>query len=228
MTLFDFLDRNPKHSIPFWPGARTTTPFGVRKSKEVLEAGGSPLHLGKDRAGGPNRRLLMPFTGTATWRRWDGLQWGSCLQLVPDEYPYLEIQVAHTSCDRSPLVWEAHYNKGEELPFKPDQLGFSFGIHTHTEVVLPLLDDTLHWLRGQSVYIYKDKQFAAERMKHAATRIGYPPRAMLDAAEEQVRTWGIHEMYQIHAVRIGVPEYRTPNWGPGPTIHVDPGWLLDI
>ncbi len=54
--------------MPFWPGAKVTTPFGLRNSQYVINMSGSIAHLGTDRAGGKVDYLTMPFDGIVKYK----------------------------------------------------------------------------------------------------------------------------------------------------------------
>lgn len=228
MTLLNdltaWLADNPPAAMPYWPGAALTGAFGLRTSRAVLDAGGSPLHLGVDRAGGG--QFTMPFDGSVFWRPVDGVA-GSVLSLNPHGLA-MEIQVFHTVGDGHALEISERLHRGDPLPVTPGDLGLSLGVHTHTEVLMPYDDDLQAWLQtGSATLVIGHIINAAEVVRHCAAQ-GLDDEMMLSRARAQVGTWRIREMTDRYAVREGVPEYRTPEWGSGPTIHVDSQWLLSI
>ena len=228
MSLLDdltaWLGENPPESMPFWPDAKTTGGFGLRTLQMLLDAGASPLHLGVDRAGG--REFVMPFDGSLFWIT-AGLPSGSVLSLVPVGLS-MEIQVFHTAAGPHMSEVSQRLHKGDRLPVRPSNLGLSLGVHTHTEVLFPLDDSLRTWVhqgatpivtRGAVVVEYVTAHCREHRLNFDET---------LSAIHRQVDGWGIREMTDRYAIRDNVPDYRRPEWGRGPTLHIDSQWLLHI
>jgi len=212
-----WLLRNPPDTMPFWKGAKTTTSFGLRNSQLIIKSGCNPGHLGVDRADGDETYLTMPFSGRVTWDEVGGVA-GSLTRIIADGLS-LEIQVFHALC---PGPLKDHYETGERLPIKPYNLGKSFGIHAHTELIMPYDNKLVDWMRGQSITIGDEYILA-----HAA-KYDMDPYILIKGLARQVKAWGITEFYSHYAVRLGVPEYRRPHWGDGWTVHIDSNWLLKI
>jgi len=222
-----FLEDNPPKKMPFWPGARYTGRVGLRTSREVLDAGASPLHLGVDRAGGD--QLKMPFYGVLEWKKVHGPA-GSILRLSPYGMD-LEIQVFHTAHkDRFVDELEGCFSKGDVLPVQPSNLGLSTGVHTHTEVLLPYELDLLHWIKEGTVPFIRAGVVDEWYVKHHADKHDLNEKDLLERLRTQVREWDITEAAPRYVVRQTLPPYRAPVWaGERPTtIHVDSRWLLKI
>lgn len=206
-------------TAPYRPGAKHTQAFGLR-----INDIGSPLHPGNDRGKEP-RDILAPFDGELVWNRVAGVA-GSVLQLIPSYARcYVEIQVFHTVPESEYVNHiKAHVHRGEALPVKAGDIGLSTGVHTHTEVVVK--DGTE--ITDEGVPIYVDGEFNEQFIRDHCKRYGLDFADVIKRATEQVKTWEIRYMSTHYAIRRGVPDYRTPHWGAGETIHVDPRWMFDI
>lgn len=227
MTLDQFLRENPPADMPFFPGARVTEDFGLRKEKVVLDMGASPFHLGVDRAGG--QLIEMPFDGHVYWRLVGGVA-GSVLSLIPDGFK-LEIQVFHTlHHDRHVRNYEERFLTGEPLPLMPSNIGLASGVHTHTEVIMPFDSTTFERFKGERLLVdrgivdtdeigrrYRELGFDADEVERVTVR-----------CIQQVKTWTMTEYGEHFAIRKSLPGYRKPQWGAGPTFHVDSMYLLEI
>lgn len=220
-TLLRWLEANPPADIPYWPGAKITTSFGLRLK---IPPKTSPLHLGVDRAAG--REYCMPFDGSVFWRKTGGVA-GSVLSLVPHGID-MEIQVFHTETDREVDHISARARKGDPLPVEPGDLGLSYGVHTHTEVLFPYDTELLKWLHQGSMPIVTYGGINHDYLIAHSRRNNLNAADTLAAVLKQVDEWGISEMTSRYAVRDGIPEYRRPVWGRGSTVHVDSMWLLQI
>lgn len=224
-----FLKDNPPKDMPYWPGAQYTGRMGLRSSREVLDLGASPLHLGVDRAGGND--FLMPFDGVVAWKRLDASSpIGSLLVLSPYSLD-MEIQVFHTDApDRHTMEIEGAYRKGDKLPVKPGRLGLSTGIHTHTEVLFPWEPNFLKDLRqGARPFVIRGT-VDTHYVKNHCDKYDLNEKKFLESLRNQVETWGILEASNRYAIREQLPVYRAPVWaGENPTtIHVDSRWFLQI
>ena len=230
MKLVAWLKDNPPADMPFWPGAVTTAPFGLRRTREEL-AVASPGHLAVDRAGG--RRLTMPFDGCVFWRPVGGVA-GSLLSLNPHGLA-MEIQVMHTRNGKHTTELHTRLRKGDAMPVTPGNLGLSIkvgkggaGTHLHTETVFPY-DPELHaWLRAGTHPIITKGAVDADYVIQHCMRRNLSARKMLEKLHTQIDDWDIEELTNRYAIRSGVPEYRRPEWGRGATIHADSQWLLKI
>ena len=233
MSLFDdlqaWLAENPPTDMPYWPGAVVTAPFGLRRTRGELEIA-SPAHLGVDRAGGG--RYTMPFDGSVFWRPVGGVA-GSLLSLNPHGMS-MEIQVMHTRNGGHVTEIHARVSKGEALPVTPSNLGMSIpvgggdGSHTHTEVLIPY-DRELHaWLRAGATPIITKGAVDSNYVIVHCRRYKLNAALMLEKLEDQIDEWDLSEMTDRYAIRDAMPLYRRPEWGTGPTIHVDSQWLLQI
>lgn len=221
--LTSWLADNPPKDMPYWPGARVTTPFGMRSQKTVLAMGASLFHLGVDRAGGGD--YIMPFDGFIEWHPVKGSP-GSILRIVPDLLR-LEIQVFHTEAPKYLSSIEQRMYQGEPMPVKPGALGMSTGVHTHTEVLLPYDESLMALFAGGELLVNKRQVDLAMVEKHCAM-CDIEADQMMVKAIGQVRTWEIEEMGEHYAIRRSLPGYRVPAWGPGVTLHVDSMALLQI
>lgn len=221
--LLEWLADNDPSRIPYWPGASYTGRVGFRTAQELLELGASPIHLGVDRAGGGE--YLMPFDGRVEWRRVGGAA-GSLLRIVAEDVQ-LELQVMHTAADPGVSGIDRRMLAGERLPVRPGALGLSAGVHTHTEVLLPLDADTLGWLVGRERATILDGRLDVGMLLDHCAKHGLPSEPTVVSAGEQIRTWAIAALWAHVAVRTVLPEYRTPGWT-GPTILVDSHTLLRI
>lgn len=223
-----WLEDNPPKDMPFWPAARYTGRVGLRTSREVLDAGASPIHLGVDRAGGGSR-FLCPFDAWVEWKHVDGAA-GSLLTITSSHID-LELQVFHTRVTPDPKRVRLFLRKGQQLPAMPSDLGLSVGVHTHTEVVVPFKSKNLYeYVRGETprflAYEIVDEAYVKE---HCETfDLHYP--TVLEAMRHQVQTWNISEGTARYVIRQALPHYRIPKWSSGnkPTMHIDSKWLLQI
>lgn len=227
MNLNRWLRENPPEDMPFFPGAGVTGGFGLRSSKVVLEMGASPLHLGVDRAGGDG--LRMPFDGYLYWRQVGGVA-GSVLSLIADGIK-LEIQVFHTiHMDKHVREYDEHYFTGEHIPIEPSSAGLSHGVHTHTEVLMPFEPSLLARFTGERKLVEQGVS-DVDAVREIFAGYGFDEGEVDRFAVRvigQVRTWGITDYGEHYAVRKGVPRYRRPQWGDGPTVHIDSMHLLHI
>jgi hypothetical protein len=229
--MFDFLkwcqDQNPI-TIPFRPGASYTTLFGLRNDQSVLNAGGSPGHLGVDR-GEHDRRILMPFDGFVFWKKTGGVT-GSLLQLIPRNYEPVEIQIFHSvRSDGKEDALNIPMKKGETLPIETSNIGLSLGKHTHTEVVIPYSFELDSALKDMLPTKYvQDDIFYTDNIKiHCHTyKLDY--NLLRIGLEAQIDSWAIQTLTDIYAVRQELPRYRRPHWGRSATIHVDSRRFLQI
>lgn len=216
-SLLSWLEKNPPDKMPFWKGAQTSTPFGLRTSQYIIEAGCSPGHLGVDRAGGNLKQITMPFPGRVEYTAVGGVA-GSLTRIIPDGL-LMEIQIFHAL---KVGALKNHYTTGEMLPIQPHNLGKSYGIHTHTEVLMPYDPGVESWFQSHSLRI-GDEYVLAHCSKH-----NIDPFIVEKSLARQVKDWGILELWTHYAVRTGVPDYRRPHWGAGHTIHADSLFLLRI
>lgn len=220
-----WLEMNPPAQMPYWPGARVTTPFGIRTSQAVLQDGGSPLHLGIDRAGGGTYH--MPFDGLVSWRVCGG-DAGSLLQLSSDCLP-LEVQVFHTwSTNRYVDEISTRLSAGDRLPVVPSNVGKSKGVHTHTEIVVPHDAGIRDWCATGATWIVRDEQINHAYILQHCQAHHLDAGLVLERLVEQLRTWAITQMSDRFAIREELPAYRRPRWGHGPVLHIDSMWLLRI
>jgi hypothetical protein len=227
MTLAKWLRENPPDDMPFFPGARVTGEFGLRQSKMVLEMGASPLHLGVDRAGGDG--LRMPFDGYIYWRQVGGVA-GSVLSIMPDECK-LELQVFHTiHVDKHVMHYEDHFFAGEHIPIEPSNIGLSQGVHTHTELLMPFDSTVAQRFAGDRLIVDRgvvDVDYVHDQYVEMGFDEGDIDRFTVRAIG-QVRSWAISDVGAHHAIRKHLPSYRRPQWGAGPTLHIDTMYLLQI
>lgn len=227
----EFLRRNPPEKIPFWPGARVTEPFGLRSSQASMDEGASPIHLGPDRAYGNTPNLIMPFNGTAEWRRTNKVT-GSLLRIIPHELD-MELHVFHTEMNGMKAGVAYSFAQGDGLPFQPSNLGLSLGVHTHTEAVFPWSEELVHYLEEKCQPIVSAGRINDNYLVYHCSRYSregnllHPERMRL-AMERQIASWGIRELWTEFAVRQSLPQYRRPEWGGGPTIHVNSIWMFKI
>jgi hypothetical protein len=221
--LTQWLRENPPESIPYWPGAAVTTPFGFRMQKTILQMGASPLHIGIDRAGG--KQFLMPFDGFIEWRLTRNSA-GSLLRIVPETTGF-EMQVFHTDAGKHQTIIEDRLRQGETMPVVPGTLGLSSGVHTHTEIVFPDHESLREMFAGEKL-IVQDRQLDMSAVDGYCATLGLDADPMLIRTAGQVRTWAIDEMGEHYAVRRNLPDYRLPHWGKGATLHVDSMWLFRI
>jgi len=217
-----WLEENPPEKMPYRDGARYTTGFGLRESKEVLENGGNPLHLGTDRGARPPV-IRAPWNGIFDYQITGGVS-GSVLRSYPHSFQ-VELQCFH-SHKATVLKEGSSVERGFHLANAGD-LGFSFGAHTHTEVIFPFNEDLVHWLRSNYPSSYIAYWNGEEIAMNYKLIIDHCQRHDLDSTmviariDTQMKSWGITEMREVYAVRKAMPAYRTPHWGKGPTIHVD-------
>ena len=233
MSLLDdlqtWLEDNPREDMPYFPGAAVTAPFGLRRTRAELDMA-SPAHLGVDRAGGG--RYIMPFDGCVYWRPVGGVA-GSLLSLNPHGLS-MEIQVMHTRNGGHTTEIRTRLHQGDGLPVTPSNLGMSIpvgggdGSHAHTEVVFPYTLELHAWLRATAKPIVTKGAVDADYVIAHCRRHDLPAPVMLDKLRIQIDEWDLDELTDRYAVRSAMPEYRRPEWGRGPTIHVDSKWLLDI
>lgn len=219
--LVAWLRENPPEQMPYWPGAKVTTPFGLRPQ---IPDGTSPLHLGVDRAGG--RAFLMPFDGCVFWRAVGGVA-GSVLSLIPHGME-MEIQVFHTEADAGVEKISTRLTRGELLPVEPGDIGVSYGVHTHTEVLFPYDTELVKWLHAAAAQIVNRGAIDIDYLIRHCRSNNLNAAKVRAATTQQIDEWGISEMTTRYAVRDSVPEYRRPEWGRGATVHVDSRWLLQI
>ncbi len=225
------LRNNPPAGLPFWPGAAVTGAFGLRRTKKELESKASPGHLAIDRArdGGG---LQMSFDGDFRWRLVGGVA-GSVLSENPAGVQ-MEIQVFHTEADTHVQEITEQLFKGDPLPVRPSNLGFSIrvgagkGIHTHMVLMFPY-DRELHaWLRSDTRPIITRGAIDHDYVIEHCRKYRLNSATMTDKLYVQIDDWDLQEMTDRYAIRGGVPAYRLPQWGRGSTIHVDSQWLLQI
>ncbi len=225
------LRNNPPAGIPFWPGAAVTGPFGLRRTRKELDSKASPAHLATDRArdGGD---LQMSFDGGIHWRLVGGVA-GSVLSENPDGVQ-MEIQIFHTEADTHVQEITEQLHKGDPLPVRASNLGFSIrvgggtGIHTHMVLMFPY-DRELHaWLRAGTKPIITRGAIDHDYVIEHCRRYRLNAATMTDKLCVQIDDWDLQEMTDRYAIRGGVPGYRLPQWGRGATIHVDSQWLLEI
>jgi len=228
--LLAWLDENPPVDMPYWPGASVTAPFGLRRTAEELEKA-SPAHLGPDRAAGA--QYTEPFNGSLFWRAVGGVA-GSVLSLNPHNLS-MEIQVFHTRNGEHTTKIHTRMHKGDAMPVTPSNLGKSIkvgkkgtGVHTHTETLFPYDADLHAWLRAGATSIITKGAVDIDYVIQHCRRYGLPAPVMLEKLRDQIDEWDLSELTDRYAVRDAMPEYRRPEWGRGPTIHVDSGWLLQI
>jgi hypothetical protein len=119
-------------------------------------------------------------------------------------------------------------DRGDPLPVKPGDLGFSLGVHTHTEVLFETDDELLDWLRVDAASICRDSKLDEDLVRSHCQTHELPFPEVLERCRTQIDVWRITEMTDRFAVRKGVPAYRYPHWGDSETIHVDSKWLLKI
>ena len=230
MTLLDdltaWLSDNPPADMPFWPGAKTTGRFGLRTLQMLMDAGASPLHLGVDRANG--REFTMPFDGSLFWIT-AGDPAGSVLSLMPIGLS-MEVQVFHTASRDGAHISEVsqRLHKGDRLPVVPSDLGLSLGVHTHTEVLFPLDESLRAWVHQGATPIVTRGAVEVDYVAMHCREHRLNLNETLAGIHRQVDEWGIREMTDRYAIRDSVPQYRRPEWGSGPTMHVDSKWLLQI
>jgi hypothetical protein len=222
-----WLEDNPPTDMPFWPGAKYTGRMGLRTSREVLDAGASPIHLGVDRAGGG--RFTCPFDARVTWKHVGGAA-GTLLQIRAKEIP-LEIQVFHTKGPKEMMSVDTDMRRGEGLPVMPSDLGLSVGVHTHTEVLIPYRNAQIYdWVRSGTSQFVSESSVNQKAIEAHCRKHDLHYQSVLQRALYQVKTWMIVEAADRYAVRQEVPSYRTPGWSSRsvPTLHVDSKWLLQI
>lgn len=216
-------------TAPYWPGARTTNRVGLRTSQEVLDMGGAPLHPGVDRSQG--RDFTMPFDGRVEWKYLPETQIGSFLRIVPHGIE-MELHVFHT--EFIPPMMHVHEHeetlkRGDKMPVKPSNLGLSHGKHLHTEVVLRYNDEIRDWLLESAESIVRpDGKICAAAIIGHCRKHGLNRDQVLRKIPAQVEGWGVSEMTTLFMARKWVGPDRVPEWGQGPTLHVDSKWLLDI
>jgi hypothetical protein len=227
MDFLAWCDEQDPDVIPYRPGARQTAAFGLRRTDI-----GSPAHLGTDRGASP-AHIVMPFyTGQAEWQRLpESRPWGSFLRIHPAASTPVELHVGHTepTDTDSTSNWAGQYHRNERLPARAGDLGLSTGPHTHTELVVGFDEETLNQLRKYaSVYIVENGSVNGRYVAEHCRRNGMVVDGVMDALEQQIDTWGIREMSDIHAVRMSLPHYRRPRWGDTAVILVDSHWALRI
>jgi hypothetical protein len=222
-ALKQFLNDNPVEDMPFYPGARCTGRVGFRSSREVLEAGASPIHLGVDRAGGDG--LVMPFEGWLHWEMVGGVA-GSVLRLTPlhDEF---QIQVFHTEADHGVTTIDRLMHRGEPLPVKPSDLGLSVGVHTHTELMFECKNDNVLWATAGQHKIVDGRWLNSHEARAHAEANDLIAEDFVISCRTQIGRWFITDLWEHAAIRSHVPQYRKPPWG-GPTLFVDSLWALQI
>lgn len=225
-NLVAWMKENPPKTMPFYPKAQCTGRVGLRSSREVLDAGASPLHLGVDRTAGTG--LVMPFDGRLWWRRTGGVA-GSVLTLKPKGL-CMEIQVFHTDAGREVDEISEALHRGDPLPVRPASLGLSSGVHTHTEVLFPNDKELRVWATEGIPAIITEGAvnqhlLPAIRMHCDKHDLNY--EEFLRATKTQVKRWCIEEFWPRAAVRRVLPTYREPDWM-GSTLIVDSLWLLKI
>lgn len=222
MTLDAWLEKNPPEDMPFWPGARYTEPFGLRRFQSTINAGGSPGHLGVDRAGS-NQPLRMPFLGSVEWSL-QSTAIGSLLKLSAAETD-IEIHVFHTEApNRIETIDEPLLRKGETLPVKASDLGLSTAVHTHTEVLIPY-SDTLkqRCVVDTKPFVEHGSIIPSAVVDHCRV-YRLDKEMVLDRLYEQVSAWRIRELWPHFAVR----EYVWRAAWEGPVAFVDSQFLLRI
>lgn len=231
MTLIAWFDEQDPATMPFRPGTPHTQGWGLRISDI-----GSPAHMADDRGSTP-AGLVMPFhSGAAEWvplPHWRA--WGSFLRIVPADVPFgVELHVGHTvPTEVRVSSWGGRYTRGERLPCKAGHIGVGTGAHTHTELVVEYSYERRDKLREHSLgfLVFRGVVNDAAVRGHCE-RFGLHTKDTLERLKAQVRTWGIEEMGDHHAIRHGdqetFPEYRVPAWGCGRVLLVDPYWALEI
>jgi hypothetical protein len=218
MTLEEWLVENPPTEMPFYPGARYTEPFGLRR--HWIE-GTSPGHLGVDRAGGAG--LRAPFDGTMEWDLYESSPIGSLLRLTPDDIE-LQVQVFHTEADREVVDIASRMRKRHRLPVCPGALGLASGVHTHTEVLIPPSEELkLRMTLDTSPYVIDGHIELSEVIGHCK-KYDINVSKFRSALRRQIDSWGIVELWPHYAVRKKV--WRAL-WG-GPVAFVDSRRLLLI
>lgn len=221
--MIDFI----RTDYPYRPGASYSGDrFCFRKQGYI----GSPFHPGTDRAGRPDH-IVMPFDGKLSWNHKPGTAWGSCARIVPGENVNCELQIAHTiRHDRSRAAIHNHrYSQGDKLPIVASDIGLSDGAHTHTELVFQYDLGVYDYFAEDGQPIYKDGNIVEEAyIKKHCYRNHLAYTDIIERLFEQIRTWGIAEIWDNFIVRDVLPDYRTPHWGPGRVIIADTRRYLDL
>lgn len=229
LELEKWIQDNPPEKIPYRDGAAYTTGFGLRQSQEVLEMGGSPLHLGVDRGFRPPI-IRQPWDGIFDYQVVGGVA-GSILRSHPQSL-FMELQCFH-SHKATVLKGGSYAEKGFHLANAGD-LGFSKGAHTHTEIIFPYSEEMIHWLRSNYpssfiVYNNGDELKTNNNLIYDhCEKYGLDSDLVMKKIQQQVPSWQILEVREVYAIRKSMPAYRTPHWGEGPTIHVDSRRLFKI
>lgn len=230
--IFDFLkwceEQNPD-TCPFRNGAEHTTPFGLRTDQSDINSGASPGHLGNDR-GLHDGTITMPFDGAWFWK-FTGGDSGSLLQIIPRKNQPVEIQVFHTSRNpnHSKFSLQGVASRSASLPVKVDNLGFSFGPHTHTALITEYSDETRDELTElSSTTFYADEELNYDAIKLHCNNYELDYDLMIVKLEHQIMAWGILELHNNFAVTKKMPDYRKPHWGNSKIIYVDTESALKI
>ena len=221
MNIDQFIRNNPPKEMPFRPGSPYTQFFGLRST-----AIGSPIHLGVDRGREP-RTILMPFDGKWIWNNIGG-DWGSILRIIPEDGTKLEIQIAHTT--QITNLTEGKAKKGSVLPIQADEIGLSAGIHTHTEVLIPMTPGNYEWAldRAGCPLYSRTKGFLEPYIEQHCKTNGLDYIDVRNRAMDQVGRWSIASVYEHVAVRTALPNHRLPHWGSGAVILLDSKEFLQI
>lgn len=239
--LFQWIEDQDPDTMPFRPGVKHTQGFGLRDYPETVRAGASPAHIGNDRGALPVD-IYMPFDGSVFWKSVGSVA-GTLLQLIPRGNVPVEIQIFHTRrrgktdngrgrTDDTFHPYQGVLKRGERLEeiYTADH-GMSAGSHTHTEFLVPYSEELVQYLRTIATPIYTDGKLNKKYFRDHAKKFGFTPADSVlyeRKFKKQVRTWTIEEVWDTFAVRNSVPEYRTPHWGKGKTIHLCTRTFLQI
>lgn len=230
MKLSQWIKTENPDSIPYRPNVPYTGDrFGLRGSNV-----GQPLHLGQDRGGNPNH-ILASFTGKLSWEYLgDDSAWGSIAHLTADSNPEIELQIAHSiRKDGSIEPININIEKGQELPIVAGNIGFSFGAHTHTELIIKHTAKNYAWLRHfGGLHINAEKSIDKEWLTQECSDKGLDYNDTYSRLFSQLGIWGIEEFWKYFAVRnspLFKKGYRKPlNWGANSVLIADSRFFLHI
>ena len=127
------------NKIKFRPAAPFTNPFGLTRRYRVIDGenewGWPGIHFGVDRPEGPNkeRRIFAPVKGQGRFEDWEGNIYGSLFFI--QHWADFEVVIAHIYPEDivPSIFFGGELAAGDPIGLAGDY-GFSFGIHTHTEI----------------------------------------------------------------------------------------------
>jgi hypothetical protein len=221
-------EQDPEN-VPFRPGAKHTQGFGLRISMIPVKMGASPGHIGNDRGAQPVD-MYMPFKrGAEVWKKTGGAA-GSLLQLIPSDGNTIEMQIFHTiRRDKKIEPLRAVKDRGERLSVNASSLGLSVGVHTHSEIITPALPEFVEDMKYRhDAWIFTSGKFNEKYIRKHCDEYGMAFEAVFEKLKQQVIDWEIEELWEVWAVRRDLPNYRTPHWGKGPTLHLSTKEFLQI